>query len=85
MVLMVKCSVVVKRTEAREADSRRNAMGPPGREHRRIRSRRVRNSLPERQYIASVVRKLTCRCRHGSEVGIADWVKFGRNIQSNEL
>ena len=27
------------------------------------------------QYIASVVRKLTCRCRHGSEVRIADWVK----------
>ena len=51
MVLMVKCSVVVKRTEAREADSRRNAdMGPPGREHRRIRRRRVRNSLPARQF-----------------------------------
>ena len=49
MVLIVKCSVV-KRTEAREADSRLNAMGPPGREHRRIRRRRVRNSLPARQF-----------------------------------
>ena len=35
--------------------------------------------------LASVVRKLTCRCRHGSEVRIADWVKSRREIQTNKL